>query len=141
MCAHNIDFDGLDAEWHFFASCHGKSASDGIGGTLKRLTRFANLQRNVSNQITTPQDLYKWASENVTGIKSFYVNSESVSLNEQSIERRMNEAIAMKGTRSFHCYIPNNSFQIKASPLSGEDSDFNVFNVLPEPNAVFDFDS
>jgi hypothetical protein len=53
----------------------------------------------------------------------------------------MNEAIAVKGTRSFHCYIPNNSFQIKVSPLSGEDSDFKVFNVLPEPNAVFDFDS
>ena len=141
LCAHNIDFDGLDAEWHFFASCHGKSACDGIGGTLKRLARLASLQRSVSNQITTPQDLYKWASENVTGIKSFYVNSESVSLNEQSIERRMNEAIAVKGTRSFHCYIPNNSFQIKAYPLSGEDSDFKIFNVLPEPNAVFDFDS
>jgi|688.fasta_scaffold942197_2 hypothetical protein len=67
----------------FFASCHGKRACDGIGGTLKRLARLASLQRNVSNQITTPQDLYKWASENVTGIKSFYVNSESVSLNNQ----------------------------------------------------------
>lgn len=24
LCAHNLDFDGLNAEWHFFASCHGK---------------------------------------------------------------------------------------------------------------------
>ncbi|EFX64320.1 hypothetical protein DAPPUDRAFT_334327 [Daphnia pulex] len=53
----------------------------------------------------------------------------------------MNEAMAIKGTRSFHCYVPINSFQIKASSLSGGDSDFKVFNVLPEPNPVFDFDS
>lgn len=141
LCAHNLDFDGLDAEWHFFASCHGKSACDGIGGTLKRLARLASLQRNVNSQITTPQDLFEWATENVSGIKCFYVNSQSVISNEKSIEKRMNEAMAIKGTRSFHCYVPINSFQIKASSLSGGDSDFKVFNVLPEPNPVFDFDS
>ncbi|KZS08330.1 Cc8L18.2-like protein [Daphnia magna] len=30
LCAHFEDFK-LEAEWHFFASCHGKSACDGIG--------------------------------------------------------------------------------------------------------------
>lgn len=138
---HNLDFNGLNAEWHFFASCHGKSACDGIGGTLKRLARLASLQRNVNSQITTPQHLFQWASDNVTGIKCFYVSSELVSLNEQSIEKRMNEAIAVKGTRSFHYFVPINSFQIKASQLSGPDSDFKVFDVLPVPNAEFDFDS
>jgi hypothetical protein len=34
--AHILDFNGLDAEWHFFASCNGKSACDGIRGTLKK---------------------------------------------------------------------------------------------------------
>ena len=32
---HRDDF-GLDAEWHFFATSHGKNACDGIGGTVKR---------------------------------------------------------------------------------------------------------
>jgi hypothetical protein len=141
LCAHNLDFNGLDAEWHFFASCHGKSACDGIGGTLKRLARLASLQRNVNSQITTPQHLFQWASDTVTGIKCFYVSSELVILNEQSIEKRMDEAIAVKGKRSFHCYTPVNSFQIKASHLSGPDSDFKVFDVLPVPIAEFNFDS
>ena len=31
LCAHILDFNGLDAEWHFFASCNGKSACDRNG--------------------------------------------------------------------------------------------------------------
>ena len=140
LCVHNLDFDGLNAEWHFFASCHGKSACDGIGGTLKRLARLASLQRSINNQITTPETLFQWASENLMGIKCFFVNSESVKLNESLIKKRMNDAIAIKGTRSFHSYVPLNSFQVKASSLSG-DTDYKIFDVLPQPNPVFNFSS
>jgi hypothetical protein len=41
---HNKDF-GEPAEWHFFATSHGKSACDGVGGTLKRLAAKASLQQ------------------------------------------------------------------------------------------------
>ena len=40
LCHHK----GLLAEWHFFATSHGKTACDGIGGTAKRLTLNASLQ-------------------------------------------------------------------------------------------------
>lgn len=40
---HLKDF-GLHAEWHLFASVHGKGPSDGLGGTLKRLAAKASLQ-------------------------------------------------------------------------------------------------
>ncbi|XP_071951916.1 uncharacterized protein [Antedon mediterranea] len=40
LCHHQEDF-GLDAEWNFFATSHGKSACDGIGGTVKRLVTKA----------------------------------------------------------------------------------------------------
>jgi hypothetical protein len=33
---HYEDF-GMEAEWHFLASCHGKGLCDGLGGTVKRL--------------------------------------------------------------------------------------------------------
>ena len=36
LCHHHIDH-GLDAEWHFFATSHGKSPCDSSGGTVKRL--------------------------------------------------------------------------------------------------------
>jgi hypothetical protein len=34
LCYLNEDF-GLDCEWNFFATSHGKSACDGIGRTIK----------------------------------------------------------------------------------------------------------
>ena len=44
VCHHENDF-GLSAEWSFFATSHGKSQCDGIGGTVKRLTARSSLQR------------------------------------------------------------------------------------------------
>lgn len=108
----------------FFASCHGKSACYGIGGTLKRLARLASLQRHSNNQITNPEQLFLWAKENVDNIRTFYVSSDVVKNNAATIESRMGEAVVVQGTRSLHCYIPINSFQLKASTLSGSESDF-----------------
>jgi hypothetical protein len=34
LCYHEEDF-GVKAEWHFFATSHGKSPCDSIGGTIK----------------------------------------------------------------------------------------------------------
>jgi hypothetical protein len=137
LCAHFEDFK-LQAEWHFFASCHGKSACDGIGGTVKRLARLASLQRSTNNQITSPMQLFNWAKENLE-IKCFFVTSEEVKANEAVINERMQNAIAVTGTRKFHSYVPVNSFQVNASILSGDDADFATFNVLPKPHEVFDF--
>ena len=33
LCYHHKDF-GVDAEWHFSATSHGKGACDGVGGTV-----------------------------------------------------------------------------------------------------------
>ncbi|KAG1662397.1 Ribosome biogenesis protein NOP53 [Nymphon striatum] len=41
LLKHKEDF-GITAEWQFFATAHGKSPCDGIGGTVKRLARAAN---------------------------------------------------------------------------------------------------
>ena len=42
LCHHNEDFD-VEAEWHFFATAHGKSGANGIGGTIKRTAAKASL--------------------------------------------------------------------------------------------------
>lgn len=42
LCSHEKDFNGIKAEWHFFATSHGKSPCDGIGGTVKRLVSKAS---------------------------------------------------------------------------------------------------
>ncbi|KAK4017396.1 hypothetical protein OUZ56_032708 [Daphnia magna] len=50
----------------------------------------------------------------------------------------MDEALPVQGTRGFHCYIPLKSFQVSASPLSGLDSEFSAFDVLPNKNEFQD---
>jgi hypothetical protein len=64
ITCHNEDF-GVPAKWHFFATSHGKSACDGVGGTLKRLTAKASLQRPYNDQIGTPHQLYEWAQSSI----------------------------------------------------------------------------
>ena len=53
LCCHKKDFN-IQA---------GKSAYDGIGGTVKRLTRKASLQRPVTNQILTLEAMYSFCVE------------------------------------------------------------------------------
>lgn len=54
--------------------------------------------------------------------------------------KRMDEALPVQGTRGFHCYIPLKSFQVSASPLSGLDSEFSAFDVLPN-KSLFSFEN
>ena len=70
---HSEDF-GVHAEWHFFATAHGKGACDGIGGTIKRLARRACIQ-NPNILIKTPKQLFEWANENVDGIECLYFDT------------------------------------------------------------------
>jgi hypothetical protein len=51
ICLHEKDFD-VKCIWSFFATSHGKSPWDGLGGTLKCLTARASLQRTLSNQLS-----------------------------------------------------------------------------------------
>ena len=64
-------------EWNFFATSHGKNSCDRFGGTVKRLATRAGLQRPLDNQILTPYQLFEFANQDISGIKSFCVDSET----------------------------------------------------------------
>ena len=64
LCNHVTDF-GIEAEWHFFATSHGKGPYDGISGTVKRLVARASLQAATAEQILTPPDLFSWVVTNI----------------------------------------------------------------------------
>ena len=56
LCLHSSDFR-VKCEWNFFATSHGKSPFDGIGGTVKRFVTRAILQQPISNQILTAEKM------------------------------------------------------------------------------------
>ena len=69
LLQHEEDF-GLQAEWNFFATSHGKNACDYHGGTLKRSVTRTSLQRPVENQILTPLDFFDYCNTNMKNITS-----------------------------------------------------------------------
>ncbi|ESN90105.1 hypothetical protein HELRODRAFT_182799 [Helobdella robusta] len=74
-----VDKDfGLKAEWHFFATFHGKSPCDGIGGTTKRLVARASLQASTKDQILNARDFYTYADAKINGIKFFWVDKKEI---------------------------------------------------------------
>ena len=60
LCHHKDDF-GLTVDWSFFATSHGESACDGLGGTIKRLTARASLQRPISGQNLSADAMFTFA--------------------------------------------------------------------------------
>lgn len=112
ICLHKNDF-GIDAEWHFFATSHGKNACDGLGGTVKRLATKASLQRPYDQQIMTPYQLFEFANVHIPGIEFKYCTTEEYNENEKILTKRFEKTKTVKGTHKFHAVIPVSETQIE----------------------------
>ena len=113
---------GLRAEWHFFATSHGKSPCDGIGGTVKRLVARASLHAATTNHILTAHQLFQWSESNITGIKFFFVPDAEVQQHRQSQEIRFTAAKKVPGVRTHHCFIPLRDNSLRMFRLSSDTS-------------------
>ena len=119
LCLHKEDF-GLEATWYFFATSHGKSPCDGIGGTVKRKIARTSLQRPVSDQILTFAAVEKFCSESLTSITFFSIyKNEMVPVRERLNKRYLN-GDTIPGTRSCHQFEPVSSNVIRAKQLSDD---------------------
>ncbi|XP_071944232.1 uncharacterized protein [Antedon mediterranea] len=117
LCHHQEDF-GLDAEWNFFATSHGKSACDGIGGTVKRLVTKRSLQRLTECHILTSLSMFDYCVKNIPGINFFHVGIDEVSTVEKEIKPRFNLAQTIKGTLQYHRFVPVSLAQMQVYKLS-----------------------
>ena len=98
-----------------FATSHGKNACDGVGGTVKRLAAHANLQRAKQKQILTPRQLYEFASDEISGITSFYVSSDGIQRNRPFLENQFSLGKTIPGTCSYHCFVPISDTEMRLS--------------------------
>lgn len=111
LCHHEKDF-GIKAEWHFFATSHGKGACDGLGGLLKRWAAKASLQRPYDNQILDAISLFEWARENIKNVDFIFSSQEDHIQTAVFLETRFNLAKTVVGTQSFHAFIPKDESTI-----------------------------
>ena len=78
LCMHKRDF-GFDAKWIFFATAHGKSPCDGIGGNIKRITAIESIKRINNNQILHPKEMYTFCKHILATSHSFtFLRKKSV---------------------------------------------------------------
>ena len=71
---------------------HGKNSCDGIGGTTKREVTRTSLQSPYNDQILTPEDMFKYCKERITGIKYIFVSPEEVKKTETKLIKDLNFA-------------------------------------------------
>lgn len=69
LCFHQSDV-GVQAEWHYFATSHGKEPPDGIKVTIKREATRASLQHPYHDQILMPQRLFEFIRSNLHGVNA-----------------------------------------------------------------------
>ena len=116
LCYHKTDF-GCQAEWHFYATSHGKGPCDGIGGTVKRLAAKASLQRPYGSQIMTPRQLFDWAIQSIKGVQFKYCTIDDYGQEDIFLEERLKISRTIPGTQKLHCFIPLSNTKI-LTPLS-----------------------
>lgn len=104
--ANHFDDFGIPAEWHFFATSHGKGPCDGIAGSVKRLAFRASLQRRSENPILKPVDLYDWAITAIKNITFYYFEENVYEETESFLKERFSKSITIKGTLGYHAFIP-----------------------------------
>ncbi|KYN07562.1 hypothetical protein ALC62_01467 [Cyphomyrmex costatus] len=117
---HENDFE-ISAEWHFFAT--GKGPCDGIGGTIKRMAARASLQLPVDQQITTPFELYAWASKssNISNITVYFSSLEDYTKAAEKLNDRYKNTKTISGTQKLHCIKPNKNGCITVKEYSNSE--------------------
>lgn len=127
LCCHLDDY-GITADWNFFATSHGKSACDGIGGTIKRLAQRESLQHPVDGHILTVHDLFKF-SKKIKGIKTFLVESNEIEAIFPQQNKRFANSHTVSGTRDNHFFSPIDGTKLRVSRVSSDTVSFisNVF--------------
>lgn len=97
LCHHFYDFN-VEAEWHFFATSHGKGPCDGIGGTVKRLAARASLQRTGGMApILNPYALYDFAVKALPAIAFTFTTAEEHEAHRRMLQSRFENAKTIPG--------------------------------------------
>ncbi|GBM39738.1 hypothetical protein AVEN_208641-1 [Araneus ventricosus] len=130
LCLHEKDFK-LKAQWSFFATSHGKTECDGIGGTVKRLARKKSLQQHLDRQITTTNELFEFCKVNIANITFQHISKEAVDSTSLTLESRLKDTQTLPGTRLFHNFQPIDDLEmIEARRISRDETPALTFNLL-----------
>lgn len=104
LCFFKKDF-GVEGEWNFFATSHGKGAVDGIGGTVKRIVWLKVKERRVI--INNAEDFHRCAATATSKIQMLYVSSADVEKNKAYLRERWEKVKSIPGLQGKHFFAPS----------------------------------
>lgn len=135
LCYHLTDF-GIKAQWHFFATSHGKGPCDGLGGTVKRLAAKASLQRPYNNQIMTPRQLFEFGRENIREIYFIYSTTAEWKKEELVLEERFKNAYKIPGSQKLHSFVPVSQVEMEVRTVSSMSQASKIVRVTKEAKEI-----
>ena len=89
-----------------FATSHGKSAVDGIVGTIKQLTARASFQRPYNNQILSSDAVYQFCSKTIEKILFNLIERDTLNLLWDKIACQYEHGESVPGTYICHQSCP-----------------------------------
>lgn len=101
---HKEDY-GVDAEWHYCVTAHGKSHYDGIGATFKREAYRTSLTLGLKVPLLTFDRLYTWAEEHFKSIKIFRYTQIEHNAMTRKLKKRFESALPVPGISQNHGFI------------------------------------
>ena len=93
---------GVSCQWSFFATSHGKSACDGLGGSIKRRTAGESLRRSASNGITDVHQMLDYCQSTFLDVHFEVTTKEDIETSSATLANRIALSSTLDGTRSFH---------------------------------------
>ena len=126
LCHYHQDFS-MDAELIFFATSHGKSSCDGVGGFVKHYVAKCSLQRPLHEQILSYHSMVDLCIREIPSITFFGVSQEEMVNVRADLEDRFAKSITVPETRSSHHFVPISCNKI-AHKLTSEDREFLQFD-------------
>lgn len=115
----------IDAEWHFFATSHGKGPCDAIGGTLKRMARYASLAVQHEHPIKSALELFEWANQKsddcLTKMSFCYVSHEEYEQGVAEWNEIYRQTKTIAGTQKYHSFVPISENEVFVKLFSNDE--------------------
>lgn len=104
LCFMNLDF-GVEGEWVFFATSHGKGAVDGIGGCVKRLVWNGVKARKFF--VNSAEEFFECAKTVVETVDIVYVSSQKIADSREMLRERWENVRPIPALQSKHFFKVN----------------------------------
>ncbi|XP_060754349.1 uncharacterized protein LOC132865864 isoform X2 [Neoarius graeffei] len=111
-------FPAITAEWHYFATGHGKGAVDGVGGTVKRAVGTAVLSREVV--VANAENFAETAKKVCPKMEVLFVRQEEIKAfcTTHEVGRYWELVTPLPGTLNVHSVSPVAWGQVQHKPYS-----------------------